>query len=63
MFQWLKKFFAVDNEVNEDTVMGVLSFAATIVAVFVRTGMETVYILGGMTLAFFGLGGLKKPGN
>jgi len=62
MFKWLKKFFAVDNDVNEDTVMGVIFSIVLGVAVFTGADNEIVWTLAGMVLAFFGLGGLKKPG-
>jgi hypothetical protein len=53
-------FFAVDNAVNEDTVMGVLFTIILIIAIFTKQLPETIYILSGMTLSFFGLGSLKK---
>jgi len=58
--RWLKSFFAVDNAVNEDTVMGVLYSIALIVAIFSGVSNESIWILAGIVVSFFGLGALKR---
>ena len=58
--KWLKSFFAVDNAVNEDTVMGVLYSVALIAAIFVGAAQESIWILSGIVVSFFGLGALKR---
>lgn len=60
MFKWWKQFFAVDNAVNEDTVLGVLFSVVLIVGIFVRVSDEATYVLASLVAAFFGLGALKK---
>ncbi len=60
MFKWWKSFFAVDNAVNEDTVMGALFAVVLIVAIFIKAPQESVWVLSGIVLSFFGLGALKK---
>ncbi len=63
MFKWLKSFFAVDNKVNENTVIGVIFGAALLVAVFFKglgVAQEAIYTLAGMTMACFGLSLGKK---
>jgi len=63
---WLRSFFAVDNEVNEQTVAGVY-FGLLALAVFIvrMAGVETVtaemlYIPTAASLACFGISGFKK---
>ena len=58
--RWLKSFFAVDNTVNEDTVMGVLYSIALIAAIFSGVSNESIWILAGIVVSFFGLGALKR---
>ena len=58
--KWFKAFFAVDNEVNEDTVMGALFAVVLIVGIFLSIAQESIWVLAGMVLTFFGLGALKK---
>ena len=60
MKSWFRNFFAVENEVNENTVMGVLFAVVLIVSVFTNVDKEVVWTLAGMVLTFFGLGALKK---
>jgi len=60
IFEWFKAFFAVDNTVNENTVMGVLFTVVLIVGVFIGLAQESIWVLAGMVLTFFGLGALKK---
>jgi putative effector of murein hydrolase LrgA (UPF0299 family) len=62
MKAFIKHFFAVSNEINENTVIGMILLIATLCAIFIRgLGVETeaVYVLSGMTMACFGLS-LKK---
>ena len=59
--KWLKSFFAVDNSVNENTVMGVIFSACLIVSTFSSAvGDEKYYILAGLVAMFFGIGAFKK---
>jgi len=60
---WLKAFFAVDNQVNENTAIGVVLLIALLLAVFVKglgISQEAIYTLAGMTMACFGLSLGKK---
>ena len=63
---WIRSFFAVDNEVNEQTVAGVFWGIVALAAFVVRMfGVEAVtsemlYIATGASLACFGISGLKK---
>ena len=59
-FNWLGAFFAVDNAVNENTVMGTLFSVALVVAIFIDSPAETAWLLSGLVVAFFGLGALKR---
>ncbi len=60
MRKWFHNFFAVENEVNENTVMGTLFAVVLIVSVFMNVDKEIVWTLAGIVLSFFGLGALKK---
>jgi hypothetical protein len=60
MKEWIKKFFAVDNLVNENTVMGVLFAIVLIIATFSGVEEAKYYILAGEVAVFFGLGAFKK---
>ena len=60
MGKWLKSFFAVDNQVNEHTVLGTVFAVVLIVSVFVGASTDIVWTLAGVVMAFFGLGALKK---
>ena len=58
MKEWFKRLFAVDNSINENTVMGLLFAVAFLVAVFVQAlGVDNVAlgILAGAMASFFGL--------
>ena len=56
MKQWIKKFFAVNNEVNEHTVMGVAFFVASLVAGFMAPpSLPVFYGYLGSCLTCFGL--------
>jgi len=46
--------------VNENTVIGVLFTVVLIVGVFIGLAQESIWVLAGMVLTFFGLGALKK---
>ena len=62
MKDFFKNFFSTSNEINENTVIGMILLVATLCAVFIKDlgiGMETVYTMAGMTMACFGLS-LKK---
>jgi len=60
MKNFLMKFFAVSNEVNENTVMGVIFSICLIVSTFVNVGDAKYYILAGLVTVFFGLNLKKK---
>jgi hypothetical protein len=58
--KWIKDFFSTSNEINENTVMGVLSFIILSAGFFVGVADQAIYIMAGLVAAFFGLGALKK---
>jgi hypothetical protein len=60
MFKWLKAYFAVDNNVNEHTVIGTLFSVALFISIFTGAEYQVIWTLSGMVLAFFGLGTIKK---
>lgn len=60
MRKWLHDFFSTSNEINENTVMGVLSFGLLVAAYFTLAPAEIIIILASLTGAFFGLGSLKR---
>ncbi|MDA3940496.1 MAG: hypothetical protein PF693_14495 [Spirochaetia bacterium] len=58
-----KAFFSTSNEINENTVMGVLYAIMLIVSIFAKPleiGFEVKALLGGMALTCFGLSLGKK---
>lgn len=61
MKEWFSKFFAVDNSVNEDTVMGCIFAVASLVCIFVPmyNGAPMYASLTAMG-AFFGKNIFKK---
>lgn len=61
MKEWFKKFFAVDNSVNEDTVMGCIFAVASLVCIFVPSITDiSMYASLGAMGAFFGKNIFKK---
>lgn len=59
--KWLKDFFSTSNEINENTVIGLLFCAVLIVATFfVSVPAGKYYILAGLVASCFGLAALKK---
>jgi len=58
MIKWIKAFFAVDNTVNEHTVMGVGFFIVTVVTIWTAPIAITT-LMTGSCLTCFGLA-LKK---
>ena len=61
MKDWLKRFFNVSNEINENVVMGVLFAGLFIAATFLKIiPVDKYYVLAGTLCLFFGLGSLKK---
>lgn len=57
----LKDFFSTSNEINENTVMGVIFALAVIISTFIPIVTPDKYwTLAGLTAAFFGLGALKR---
>ncbi len=61
MKNFFKSFFSTSNDINENTIMGVIFAVVAIVAVFIA-GVDDpkFYTLCGMTLGFFGIGSFKK---
>lgn len=59
-FEWWRKFFAVDNQVNENTVMGFGFAIVLLVAIFTGVGNDVIWTLSALVAGFFGLGALKK---
>ncbi len=60
MKDFIKQFFAVDNAVNENTVMGVIFSACLIVSTFIPVTDEKYYILAGLVAVMFGVGAFKR---
>lgn len=61
MKKFLKDLFSDSNEINENTVMGVIFVGALLVAAFIPdVGDERLYVFGGLVAAFFGIGALKR---
>lgn len=60
MKDFIKQFFAVDNAVNENTVMGTIFSACLIVSTFIPVTDEKYYILAGLVAVMFGVGAFKK---
>ncbi len=66
MKKWIKSFFAVDNNVNEQTVMGVFwtIVATTVIVLHVagveRTELELILTMQGASLLCFGISGFKR---
>jgi hypothetical protein len=61
MKDWFKRFFAVDNSINEHVVMGAIFAAILLVSTFVPVVSDQKhYVLAGAVLAFFGIGALKR---
>ena len=59
--KFFKDFFSTSNEINENTVMGVLFAAVLIAATFLNLVPEDkYYILAGTMALFFGIGAFKK---
>lgn len=63
MREWFRKFFAVDNSVNEDTVLGCIFAGAALVCIFVPlySGAPMYASLSAMA-AFFGKNIFKNKG-
>ena len=60
MKDFIKQFFAVDNAVNENTVMGVVFSTCLIVSTFIPVTDEKYYILAGLVAVMFGVGAFKR---
>lgn len=59
--KFLRDFFSTSNEINEDTVIGVVFVVTLLVATFITdVEPEKYYILAGLVAACFGLAALKK---
>jgi len=56
MKEWFKKFFAVDNSINENTVMGVIWALPTLVGYFLpMVTLDVKILMTTATLCYFGL--------
>ncbi len=66
MKKWIKSFFAVDNNVNEQTVMGVFwtILATTGIVLHIvgvkNTELELILTMQGASLLCFGISGFKR---
>ncbi len=66
MKKWIKSFFAVDNKVNEQTVVGVFwgGVASILVVLYVmdvgKADLELVLTVLGAQLLCFGISGFKR---
>lgn len=60
MKEWVKSFFSTVNDVNENTVMGVLFAVVLIVATFAGVAEAKYYIMAGEVAVFFGIGAFKR---
>ncbi len=61
--KFLKGFFSTSNDINENTVMGLLFAVMLICTIFIKpleVGFEVKALLGGMVLTCFGLSLGKK---
>ena len=58
--KWVKDFFSTSNEINENTVMGLLAFIVLVIGYFVGVPESAFYTMAGLVAAFFGLGALKQ---
>ena len=66
MKDWIKRFFAVDNSVNEQAVIGALWCAVTLALIICRlvtlpVDMDLIWTTMSGSLLAFGVGGFKKP--
>jgi len=61
MKKFFKDFFSTTNEINENTVMGLI-FAVLLVAGTFMSGVpeDKYYIVAGLVAVFFGVGAFKK---
>lgn len=60
MKDWIRRFFAVDNSVNEDTVMGLIFALYFIVCLSVPPLSGSAPLAGAAMAAFFGKNLTKK---
>lgn len=61
MKEWFRKFFSVDNEINENIVVGVIFAIVFLVSTFLPIVEESkYYILAGTMAGFFTIGAFKK---
>ncbi len=66
MKRWIKSFFAVDNNVNEQTVVGVFWTIFSTVAIVLHivgvrnTELELILTMQGASLLCFGISGFKR---
>jgi len=62
MKEFFKNLFSTSNEINENTLIGMILLVATLCAIFIKglgISQEAIYLVAGMTMACFGLS-LKK---
>ena len=60
MKDWLRRFFAVDNAINENTVVGSILLICLIVSIFTDVSADKFYTLAGSMVICYGFGTLKK---
>ena len=66
MSNWLKSFFAVDNSVNEQSVIGALWTSVSLVLIVLKLvnkellETELIYMTLSSALLAFGIGGFKR---
>ena len=60
MKKFLKDFFSISNEINENVVMGVIFSVLFLGVTFTSIDVEKYYTIAGMITLFFGVGALKR---
>ena len=60
MKQFLKDFFSISNNINENVIMGVIFSVLFIAMTFTSIDAEKYYTLAGLVAVFFGVGALKR---
>ena len=60
MKKFLREFFSISNEINENIVMGVIFSILFLGVTFTNIDVEKYYTIAGMITLFFGVGALKR---
>jgi hypothetical protein len=59
--KFLKDFFSVSNEINENTVIGTIFVIVLLVTTFIPSvSGDKYYVIAGLVAASFGFGALKR---